>query len=154
MARRIDRAGAGARRPLTTALAGALAAATLAACGGGDESGSKPAPSGSSTGSAPAAEASAPSPAGGEQASQADLVARGERVYNVNCIACHHRDPTQDGGLGPAVAGSSRELVEARVLRAEYPPGYTPKSDTRLMVALKHLEPEIDALTAYLNSVQ
>lgn len=153
MARRIDRAGAGARRPFTTALAGALAAATLTACGG-DESASRPPASASSTDGAAATAPATASPAGGEQPSQADLVARGERVYNVNCIACHHRDPAQDGGLGPAVAGSSRELVEARVLRAEYPPGYTPKSDTRLMVALKHLEPDIDALTAYLNSVQ
>ena len=68
----------------------------------------------------------------------------------MNCIARHHRDPTQDGGLGPAVAGSSYELLEARVLHATYPPGYTPKRDTRLMVPQTHLEPEIPALTAYL----
>ena len=88
------------------------------------------------------------SPEGGET----DLASRGERIYNVNCIACHHRDPTQDGGLGPPVAGSSRELLEARVMRGEYPPGYTPKADTRLMIALPHLEPELDALTAFLAS--
>lgn len=79
-----------------------------------------------------------------------DLVARGERIYNVNCIACHHRDPTQDGGLGPPIAGSSRELIEARVLRGEYPPGYTPKADTTLMIPLPHLDSEIDALSAFL----
>lgn len=84
--------------------------------------------------------------------SPVDLIARGERIYNINCIACHHRDPTQDGGLGPPIAGSSRELLEARVLRGEYPPGYTPKTDTKLMIPLPHLEPEIDALTAFLAS--
>jgi mono/diheme cytochrome c family protein len=82
-----------------------------------------------------------------------DLVRRGERIYKVNCIACHHRDPTQDGGLGPAIAGASFELLEARVLRAEYPPGHTPIQDTRLMVPLAHLEPEIAALTAFLDQV-
>ena len=81
---------------------------------------------------------------------EAELVARGKRVYAVNCIACHARDPSQEGGLGPSVAGSSRELLEARILRAEYPPGYTPKQDTRLMVPLAHLAPDIDALAAYL----
>ena len=33
----------------------------------------------------------------------------------------------EDGSVGPAVAGASRELIEAKVLRGEYPPGYTPK---------------------------
>jgi mono/diheme cytochrome c family protein len=68
-----------------------------------------------------------------------------------NCIACHAQDPSQDGALGPAVVGSSRELLEARVLRAEYPPGYTPKRDSQIMIALPHLANEIDALHAYLN---
>jgi mono/diheme cytochrome c family protein len=78
------------------------------------------------------------------------LVARGRAVYVGNCIACHNPDPTQDGGLGPSVAGASRELLEARVLRADYPPGYTPKRDSHLMIALPHLAGDIDALHAYL----
>ena len=79
---------------------------------------------------------------------------RGARVYAANCIACHNPDPTQDGVLGPAVAGSSLELLEARVLRGEYPPGYTPKRDTKAMIPLPHLAPDIPALTAYLDSVK
>ena len=50
-------------------------------------------------------------------------------------------DPRTDGSLGPAVAGASLELLTARVLRAEYPAGYTPKRETRVMVPLPHLEP-------------
>jgi len=123
------------------ALAGVLAVAS----GCADEANDDP---GSTARSGPAS-----SEAPGETTdSRVDLVARGERIYNVNCIACHHRDPTQDGGLGPPIAGSSRELVEARVLRGEYPPGYTPRTDTRLMIPLPHLEPEIDALTSFLAS--
>jgi len=85
-------------------------------------------------------------------ASSADLAKRGRSVYMANCIACHSQNPAQDGALGPAVAGSSRELVEARVMRAEYPEGYTPKRPSKVMIALPHLASELDALTAYLNS--
>jgi mono/diheme cytochrome c family protein len=79
-----------------------------------------------------------------------DLAARGERVYQNVCIACHDADPNRDGALGPAIAGASRELLEARVLRAEYPPGYTPKRESAVMPAFAYLEDEIPALEAYL----
>ncbi len=68
-----------------------------------------------------------------------------------NCIACHAPDPSQEGALGPGVTGSSRELLAARVLRAEYPPGYTPRKTTQMMIPMRHLENEIDALFAFLN---
>jgi hypothetical protein len=61
-------------------------------------------------------------------------------------------DPTLDGALGPSVAGSSLDLLEARVLRNTYPEGYVPKSDTRVMIALPHLEPRLGELAAYLGS--
>lgn len=80
----------------------------------------------------------------------ANPVEQGRRVYVANCIACHHTDPSRDGSLGPAVAGSSRELLEARILRAEYPPDYTPKRPTSLMQAMPYLKADIDALAAYL----
>ena len=80
----------------------------------------------------------------------AALRKRGRAVYLTNCTASHNSDPSQDGGLGPAVTGSSRELLEARIMRASYPEGYTPKRDSRAMVALPHLEPDLDALTAFL----
>ena len=82
-----------------------------------------------------------------------ELVDAGRSVYNANCIACHSLDPTKDGALGPAVSGSSLALIEARVLRAEYPETYEPKRTTRVMVALPHLEPRLGELTAYLQSV-
>jgi mono/diheme cytochrome c family protein len=68
-----------------------------------------------------------------------------------NCAACHNADPKQPGSLGPEVAGSSRELLEHRVVRGDYPPGYTPKRDTRQMVPLPHLAGEMDAIYAFLN---
>jgi mono/diheme cytochrome c family protein len=75
---------------------------------------------------------------------------RGKAVYLSVCIACHNVDPALDGSLGPANAGASRELLEARVVRGEYPPGYKPKRDSRAMPAFPQLADEIDDLTAYL----
>lgn len=79
-----------------------------------------------------------------------DLATRGERVYRANCIACHNMDPAQEGVMGPAVAGARPELIEARVLRGEYPPGYRPKRETALMQPLPYLKDDIPALAAYL----
>lgn len=77
-------------------------------------------------------------------------VERGRRVYMANCIVCHNPDPTKPGSAGPEVAGASRALLEARVVHAAYPPGYTPKRTTKAMVALPYLAPRIDDLAAFL----
>ncbi len=89
---------------------------------------------------------SGPSSAGG------DLVARGRVVYQSNCIACHNTDPHKPGTLGPDLWGSSQELIEGRVMRGEYPSGYTPKRQTHTMVPIPQLKADIPALHAYLNS--
>ena len=78
------------------------------------------------------------------------LAVRGERVYLNVCVACHHGDPAEVGSVGPAIAGSSRELLEAKVVRGEYPPGYTPKRETAAMPPQAYLADQIDALEAYL----
>jgi mono/diheme cytochrome c family protein len=85
------------------------------------------------------------------EAQKVALVNRGRAIYQTQCTACHHSDPHKPGSLGPDVWGSSRELLEARIVRGEYPKGYTPKRSTHIMVALPHLKGELDALTAYLN---
>ena len=85
---------------------------------------------------------------------QVQLVAQGQKVYEMNCTACHNLDPNKKGSLGPAIAGSSEALVEARVVHGTYPPGYTPKSNSRLMVAMPYLAKEIKALTAYLQDAK
>ena len=131
------------------------AALLLGAC---SEGGGEPGTSGStrtaaSDAASAAPTASAPSPAASAPRSEAELVAAGRSVYNANCIACHAMDPRQDGALGPAVAGSSLELLEARVLRGEYPAGHVPKRPSRVMVPLPHLEPQLPELAAYLGSL-
>ena len=76
---------------------------------------------------------------------------RGRAVYAANCVACHNTDPSRDGPIGPAIKGSSKELVESRVLNTQYPPGYKPKRDTKIMPQFPFLKSEIPYLTAYLR---
>ncbi len=76
---------------------------------------------------------------------------RGRAIYLSNCTACHNNDPSKDGPLGPAIKGASRVLLEARLLRGTYPPGYTPKRKTAAMPAQPYLESSIPDLVAFLN---
>ena len=76
---------------------------------------------------------------------------RGRAVYIANCVACHNNDPSKDGPIGPALKGSPPELIEYRVLRTEYPPGYKPKRNTKVMPTFPFLKTEIPYLAAYLR---
>jgi mono/diheme cytochrome c family protein len=76
---------------------------------------------------------------------------RGRQAYMSNCIVCHGVNPNLPGSQGPAIAGSSRELVEARVLHVSYPPGYKPKRPTHAMRPFPQLKDHIDDLTAFLD---
>ena len=87
---------------------------------------------------------------GESDASLSPLAEQGHTAYRSICITCHNGVPSQDGSLGPAIAGSSRELLAAKVLRGEYPPGYTPKRATNAMPRFEYMADQIDALAAYL----
>jgi mono/diheme cytochrome c family protein len=76
--------------------------------------------------------------------------ARGRGVYLANCVACHNNDPARDGPIGPAIKGSPKELLEARVLSTSYPPNYRPKRATKIMPQFPFLKDEIPYLAAYL----
>ena len=76
---------------------------------------------------------------------------RGRTAYQANCTACHNPDPALDGSLGPSVKGSSRALIEARVVHGKYPEGYTPKRATTLMQPLPAVANSVDDLAAYLQ---
>ena len=120
----------------------------------------RPTDGASSTLVEPPAPTPSPSPATATSIPVADTrtpeerIAAGRVTYNANCIACHAMDPTQDGALGPAVAGSSAELLAARILRGEYPTGYTPKRESRVMVPMPHLQDKLPELVAYLDSLK
>jgi mono/diheme cytochrome c family protein len=76
---------------------------------------------------------------------------RGRQVYLAQCIACHNTDPSLPGAVGPPLHGSSRDLLEAKLLKGTYPPGYTPKRPTVVMPAQPALAPEVPYLAAFLK---
>jgi mono/diheme cytochrome c family protein len=79
------------------------------------------------------------------------LANQGRQVYLAQCIQCHNADPAIAGPVGPPVKGSSRELLDAKVLRGDYPSGYTPKRPTKVMPPQPNLGSDIPALAAYLK---
>jgi mono/diheme cytochrome c family protein len=81
-----------------------------------------------------------------------NAAASGQSIYMLHCTACHNPNPALDGSLGPALKGSALELLEARVLRGEYPPGYIPKRATHIMTQLPLTEEEVDSIHAFLNA--
>jgi mono/diheme cytochrome c family protein len=86
----------------------------------------------------------APGPGGGDP----NL---GRQVFLAQCSVCHGSDPAQRGPMGPPVRGAPRELLEARILRGSYPPGYTPKQNTAVMQPLPQAASNIPDLAAYLR---
>ena len=102
----------------------------LGGCGGGDET------------------AAAVDP---QEQARRQLIADGQNVYYTLCIACHHVDPALAGPQGPPVKGASAELLHAKIVLGSYPEGYQPLQDTQLMPVLDVLEPQVPALTAFLN---
>src|SRR5262245_30572784 len=87
----------------------------------------------------------------GEPSTGGPSAERGRQIYLAQCIACHNPDPAQAGPLGPPVKGSSRELLEAKILKGTYPPSYTPKRTTTLMPAQPQLAPEIPNLAEFVK---
>ena len=142
------------------ALTPAAALLLFAACGQDDKPAPGVAPSGTpappSATSPPPAAPSAPSAAAPSAPAPAQTAAtgdgeKGRQVYLAQCVACHNRDPGKDGPLGPAVKGSPPELVEARVVRGQYPPGYKPKRDSKVMPPRPDLAGSVPDLAFYLR---
>lgn len=84
------------------------------------------------------------------QAPVPDAAARGKVTYMNVCIACHAADPGEDGILGPAIADASLELLEAKVLRGEYPKGYEPKRAGATMPNYAYVAEQLPDLQAFL----
>lgn len=81
-----------------------------------------------------------------------ELESRGKAIYFTNCIVCHNPDPRLDGSMGPAITGSSFELLNARVLTRGYPEGYKPKRTSEIMPDFPGLKDDIPAIHAFLQS--
>ena len=83
-----------------------------------------------------------------------DPVEKGRMVYMTNCVVCHNPNPNLTGNQGPAIAGSSQALLEARVLHLTYPPGYIPRQKTHAMRAFPQLKNHIADLYAFLAAAK
>jgi mono/diheme cytochrome c family protein len=79
------------------------------------------------------------------------LAERGRSVYLAQCVSCHGLDPAQAGPIGPPVKGASHELLEAKIVRGAYPPGYAPKRPTAVMPPLPAVASDVPALAEYLR---
>ncbi len=80
-----------------------------------------------------------------------ELAQAGKTSYLSNCIACHHSDPAQNGSVGPALKGTSYEVLYAKVMTRSYPKGYKAKRTTEMMPQMPHLETELKGIEAFLN---
>lgn len=140
------------RRAKRTLLVGAVALA-VGACSGDDETptGAGASGPGASGSGSRAAESGDP---GGASTAGAGDASNGEEIYGNVCATCHGGNPSQAGTVGPAIAGSSRELVEAKVLRGEYPAGYTPKRGGKAMPPLPYLKDYVADIAAFLDAAQ
>jgi mono/diheme cytochrome c family protein len=76
---------------------------------------------------------------------------RGRLIYLGQCVSCHGPDPATAGPIGPPIKGSPAALVEAKVVRGTYPPGYTPKRPTTAMPPQPALAPDVPALAEFLK---
>jgi mono/diheme cytochrome c family protein len=76
---------------------------------------------------------------------------RGRQVYQAQCIVCHNADPAQSGAIGPAVKGSSEELLRTKIVSGGYPAGYAAKRPTKVMQPMPHVANDVPALAAYLK---
>ena len=85
---------------------------------------------------------------------ECDVVAVGRTTYVSLCASCHNSNPNLAGSLGPDVAGSSLELLRAKILLGSYPEGYTPKRKSQAMAKIPLSEDKLLALAAYLEQVK
>ena len=73
-------------------------------------------------------------------------------LFISKCAMCHNVNPTKPGSIGPAISGSSLELITLKTQKRQYPKGYVPKRKTKVMPIVKLTEKEIKSIHSYLNS--
>ena len=81
-----------------------------------------------------------------------DPLQKGHLLYQARCTSCHNANPKIAGSLGPALQGTSLEVLKAKTKEGAYPLDYTPKRKTHLMPKQSLSDEEIQALFGYLNT--
>lgn len=82
---------------------------------------------------------------------ESPLAARGRAVFFSKCNACHNADPSRAGAVGPAIKGSSVELITARVRHQTYPENYKPLRETKIMPVIDVSDDDIKALAEFIK---
>ncbi|HLD74121.1 MAG TPA: cytochrome c [Bdellovibrionota bacterium] len=81
------------------------------------------------------------------------LTQKGQVLFNTTCTVCHNSNPKLDGPIGPAISGSSFELLQLKIRKGEYPTGHKPKRETKIMTLMPQLsDDDIKAIHTYLQS--
>jgi mono/diheme cytochrome c family protein len=82
----------------------------------------------------------------------------GKRLYMINCISCHNRDPNIKGSVGPEVVDAPLEVMTSKILTGVYPkvlpPGFVPKRKSSAMRKIPRLEKDIPSIYAWIQSVK
>lgn len=80
------------------------------------------------------------------------LKADGRKLYIANCIACHSADLDQEGTVGPALKGSTFEILKEKLLNGKYPEGYKGKRPVSgSMPKYSFTDQQIRSLEAFLR---
>ena len=87
----------------------------------------------------------------GKTESEIVLIKKGKKIYMTSCISCHNPNPKLTGTLGPAVFGTSFEVLKYKMLKGTYPKGYQPKRSSQMMPTFPEQRDNLDALHAFLN---
>lgn len=75
----------------------------------------------------------------------------GEKIYQRDCATCHNPDPRLQGNIGPAIWGSSKDLLTSKMLEGEYPIFYSPKRTTNVMPKFPKSDSDIEEIYKFLN---
>lgn len=78
-------------------------------------------------------------------------VSKGKSVYQAHCTGCHNTNPKLQGAIGPDLYGSSRELLEKKVIFGLYPNNYKPKRQSNIMPQFPYLKDYLSEIERYLN---
>jgi mono/diheme cytochrome c family protein len=73
----------------------------------------------------------------------------GEIIFKATCAVCH--GARGEGYIGPNIQNSSLELLISKVTKGQYPDGYKPKRNTKVMPRFPHLYPKLPDVQEYLK---
>ncbi len=85
-------------------------------------------------------------------------IENGKRLYMINCISCHNKDPNLKGSVGPEVVDAPLEVMISKIMTSDYPnplpAGFVPKRKSHAMRKIPRLQKDIPSIHAWVQSVK